>query len=68
MLDRVDIHIETPRVDYEKLSGDWVGKSSAAMGARVQTARNIQQLQFTNSQSDMICNIDIRFANIIMLC
>ena len=27
LLDRIDIHIEVPRVDYEKLSADRVGKS-----------------------------------------
>jgi hypothetical protein len=26
ILDRIDIHIEIPRVDYEKLSGDRVGR------------------------------------------
>lgn len=26
LLDRIDIHIEVPRVDYEKLSGDRMGK------------------------------------------
>ena len=35
LLDRIDIHIEVPRVDYEKLSGDRVGESSAAIRARV---------------------------------
>ncbi|MDL1944913.1 magnesium chelatase, partial [Chloroflexi bacterium CFX2] len=28
MLDRIDIHIEVPRVDYEKLSGDRLGETS----------------------------------------
>jgi len=28
LLDRIDIHIERARVDYEKLSGDRVGESS----------------------------------------
>lgn len=28
LLDRLDIHIEVPRVDFEKLSGDRVGESS----------------------------------------
>jgi predicted ATPase with chaperone activity len=28
MLDRIDIHIEVPRVDYEKLSGDQMGETS----------------------------------------
>ena len=28
LLDRIDIHIEIPREDYEKLSGDRKGESS----------------------------------------
>jgi len=41
LLDRIDIHIEVPRVDYEKLSGDRMGESSEAIRARVQAARDI---------------------------
>ncbi len=29
LLDRIDIHIGVPRVDYEKLAGDRLGESSA---------------------------------------
>jgi len=43
MLDRIDIHIEVPRVDYEKLSGDRMRESSEAIRAKVQAARDIQQ-------------------------
>jgi magnesium chelatase family protein len=68
MLDRIDIHIEVPRVDYEKLSGDRVGESSASIRARVQVARNIQQLRFTNYQSDIICNADMRVGEIRQFC
>ena len=35
LLDRIDIHIEVPRVDYEKLSGDRVGETSEAIRVRV---------------------------------
>ncbi len=42
LLDRIDIHIEVPRVDYEKLSGDRVGEPSECIRARVQAARDIQ--------------------------
>jgi magnesium chelatase family protein len=38
LLDRIDIHIEVPRVDYEKLSGDRVGEPSECIRARVQAA------------------------------
>jgi len=51
VLDRIDIHIEVPRVDYEKLSGDRVGESSESIRARVQAARNIQQARFINPES-----------------
>ena len=48
LLDRIDIHIEVPRVDYEKLSGDRIGETSEAIRKRVQAARNIQLIRFEN--------------------
>ena len=36
LLDRIDIHIEVPRVDYEKLSGDRLAESSECIRAHVQ--------------------------------
>jgi magnesium chelatase family protein len=32
LLDRIDIHIEVSRVDYEKLSGHWTGRSAKRFG------------------------------------
>ena len=68
LLDRIDIHIEVPRVDYEKLSGDRMGETSEAIRKRVQAARNIQQQRFTSSQSDIICNADMRVAEVRQFC
>src|SRR5215216_3165000 len=77
LLDRIDIHIEVPRVDYEKLSGDRLGETSDAIRARVQAARNIQQARFTNpdsrlsnngSSTDIICNADMRVGEIRQYC
>jgi len=68
LLDRIDIHIEVPRVDYEKLSGDRVGETSEAIRARVQAARDIQQKRFASSQSDIICNADMRVGEIRQFC
>jgi magnesium chelatase family protein len=39
LLDRIDIHIEVPRVEYEKLSDDRLGEPSAAIRKRVEAAR-----------------------------
>jgi len=46
LLDRIDIHIEVPRVDYEKLSDDRFGEPSANIQARVETARELQRRRF----------------------
>jgi magnesium chelatase family protein len=64
LLDRIDIHIEVPRVDYEKLSGDRMGELSEPIRKRVQAARNIQQERFSKSKSDIIRNLDMRVAEI----
>jgi magnesium chelatase family protein len=68
LLDRIDIHIEVPRVDYDKLSGDRVGETSESIRKRVQAARNIQQKRFSNGKSDIICNADMRVAEIRQFC
>ena len=38
LLDRIDIHIEVPRVDYQKLSSDRLGESSETIRCRVESA------------------------------
>ncbi len=69
MLDRIDIHIEAPRVDYEKLSGDRLGETSESIRKRVQAARDIQLQRFTTAQSaDIICNADMRVGEIRQFC
>jgi len=51
ILDRIDIHIEVPGVDYEKLSSDRVGETSTSIQARVQAARDLQTKRFSNIES-----------------
>jgi magnesium chelatase family protein len=69
ILDRIDIHIEVPRVDYEKLSRDRVGEASASIRARVQAARDIQIRRFSNiGSSDIVCNADMRVGEIRQFC
>jgi len=53
MLDRIDIHVEVPRVDYEKLSSDRPGESSASIRERVQAARERQRIRFEGT--DIVC-------------
>lgn len=68
MLDRIDIHIEVPRVDYEKLSSERLGESSETIRARVQAARDIQRSRFARSQSGVVCNADMRVGEIRQFC
>jgi magnesium chelatase family protein len=59
LLDRIDIHIEVPRVDYKKLSDNELGESSAAIRKCVQIERDIQNQVFANA-IDIVCNADMR--------
>jgi magnesium chelatase family protein len=69
ILDRIDIHIEVPSVDYEKLSGDRVEESSTSIRARVQVARDRQTKRFSNNgSSDIVCNADMRVGEIRQFC
>jgi magnesium chelatase family protein len=69
LLDRIDIHIEVPRVDYEKLSGARMGEPSECIRARVQAAREIQHTRFSSLPSpDIICNADMRVGEIRQFC
>ena len=68
MLDRINIHIEVPRVDYEKLSGDRLGESSESIRKRVQAARDIQLSRFSKNRFDIVCNADMRVGEIRQFC
>lgn len=46
LLDRIDIHIQVPRISFEKLSSLSEGENSAFVRARVQRARDCQEARF----------------------
>ncbi len=48
LLDRIDLHIEVPRVDYEKLSDDRRGEPSEVIRARVEAARERQRARLAD--------------------
>ena len=69
LLDRIDIHIEVPSVDYEKLSSDRLGEASETIRARVQAARDIQNKRFSNRETkDIVCNSDMRVGEVRQFC
>ncbi len=46
LLDRIDIQIEMPRLEYKELSSKKSGETSAAVRKRVEAARKIQEKRF----------------------
>ncbi|RCK76871.1 MAG: MG(2+) CHELATASE FAMILY PROTEIN / ComM-related protein [Anaerolineae bacterium] len=46
LLDRIDIHVEVPRVEVDKLSDDRLGEPSAVIQQRVEAARQRQRQRF----------------------
>ncbi len=66
LLDRIDIHIQVPRVEYEKLSDQRVGEPSKVVQARVEAAREHQRARFNDS--DVACNADMRPAEVRKYC
>jgi magnesium chelatase family protein len=72
LLDRIDIHVEVPRVDYDKLTDERLAESSQAVRARVQAARQRQRTRFTDtsphSDAPLHCNADMGPAEIRQYC
>ncbi|MCZ7570757.1 MAG: YifB family Mg chelatase-like AAA ATPase [Ardenticatenaceae bacterium] len=67
LLDRFDIHIEVPRVEYEKLSDERLAEPSRAIRARVEAARRQQQGRFEHLPH-VICNADMGVGEIRQYC
>lgn len=71
LLDRIDIHIEVPRVEYDKLSSQRLGEPSAAIQARVEQARQVQRERFEQmpkNPAQIACNADMRPAEVRQFC
>ncbi len=66
LLDRIDIHLEVPRVDYDKLSDDRLGEPSAAIRERVEQARAHQRARF--EESGLMCNADMGPSGVREFC
>lgn len=47
LLDRIDIHVEVPLIEYKELADAKTGESSAAIRERVEAAREIQNTRYS---------------------
>lgn len=66
LLDRIDLHVEVPRVDYEKLSGRGESEPSASVRQRVEAARDRQRARFAGSK--LTCNADMGPSQVRKFC
>jgi magnesium chelatase family protein len=57
LLDRIDIFVDVPHIDYEKLTEDKPGESSDKVRARVKAAHEIQLERFRGTK--LKCNADM---------
>jgi magnesium chelatase family protein len=56
-IDRVDIFVEVPHIDYEKLADDRLGEESEKVQARVRVARDKQRQRFKGTK--LACNAEM---------
>ncbi len=57
LIDRVDIFVEVPHIDYEKLADDRLGEKSEHVRTRVIAARSLQQQRFSGTR--LTCNAEM---------
>ena len=58
LLDRIDLHVDVPAVDYRELRAESGGESSAQIRERVEEARHLQLGRFV-SHPGVLCNADM---------
>ncbi|MCL5958457.1 MAG: ATP-binding protein [Chloroflexi bacterium] len=66
LLDRIDVHVEVPRVQYEKLADERLGESSARIRERVEAARGVQRRRFPGTK--LTCNSEMGPAQVREYC
>jgi magnesium chelatase family protein len=66
LLDRIDIHIEVPAVNYRELSSEYSGEPSEKIRQRVERARQIQIERF--QRDSIYCNGQMKTRHIKKYC
>ncbi len=66
LMDRIDIHVEVPRVAFEKLTAERRGEPSAQVRQRVESGRARQAERFAGSP--LYCNADMGTTEVRHFC
>lgn len=67
LLDRIDIHVTVPRVDYDKLMGTQNGEPSSVIRERVNRARKRQAKRFADMYG-VYANTDMKVGDVQRFC
>lgn len=67
LLDRIDLHVDVPAVNYKELRAESGGESSEVIRERVEEARQIQLQRFV-SDLDVTCNADMGSRQVAKYC
>lgn len=57
LLDRIDIHLDVPRIDYEQLADRRSGERSDMVRSRVEASRDVQATRYVGT--DLLTNADM---------
>lgn len=70
LLDRIDIHVEVPAMDYAQLASLEKGETSAAIRERVVASREVQRDRFAKSKGRHVvhCNAGMRTRDVHKHC
>jgi len=74
LMDRIDIHVEVPRVEYDKLTDDRLGEPSADIRGRIEGARQVQKGRFEGLRGgpsgivNLLVNADMGPAEVRVYC
>jgi len=66
LLDRIDIFVDVPRVDYEKLAANTTGEPSESVRERVQRTRRVETQRFVGSR--LFCNAEMTPTEVRRYC
>ncbi len=66
LLDRIDIFVQVPRIEYEKLTEERMGEGSEEVRSRVERARSIQRQRFQGTK--LICNAEMTPVEVREFC
>jgi magnesium chelatase family protein len=65
-IDRIDIFVEVPHIEYEKLADNRLGEKSEKVRARVEAARAIQRQRFAGTKT--ACNSEMNTGGVREFC